>query len=309
MGQEFTKNCCNNDEFIEKESQETNLNFRKWKYINNEEELNSSQMSTIQPIHKEKNNICFHPYKPNEKKAQRVHKPNNPSKTADKIIEESEEFTLVKERENLPVLGPYFYFKEKSTYFGQYRKGSRHGIGECVWRDGSIYHGEWNQDKMSGYGRLITCDGDVYVGDFFNGLREGIGKLVLKDESTSYSGGWNLNLRHGTGLQTYPDGGKFVGTFKNGIRQGQGMYVNKKKKFKMKGNWVDGKRQGVFVTTVGDQKFEDKYNEGKLYEKNSKGFNGRSVEEYKTFIYDDKKVGGIYKTISKKIDDEDLIEK
>lgn len=301
MGQDFAKNCCNGDIFIQEEEEPTNLNIQRWRYLNNEQSELSGDIIVKQPAHIEKDHISSHKDGPSLDIAKRVESLNSLSSEAKKAMDELREFTLVKEREKLPVLGPYLYLKNKSTYYGQYKKGQKHGIGQCVWKDGSKYHGEWNLNKMSGKGRLVTSQGDLYEGDFLNGRRDGKGKLTLKDNETIYSGGWSCNLRDGTGIQLYPDGGKFVGTFKKGVRHGLGMYQNKARKFKMKGKWENGKRNGEFVVTVNGKKFTDNYQNGKMIETYSKnGVADLAINQIADFIYDDTKTKNAYSKINAK---------
>lgn len=99
MGQEFAKNCCNSDVFIKTEDEETDLNLRRWKYINNEVSITSNEMTTTQPIHVEKNNITLHPFKPSSKTAKRVENLNELSEKAKKVMENLREFKIIKERE------------------------------------------------------------------------------------------------------------------------------------------------------------------------------------------------------------------
>lgn len=289
MGQDFSRNCCKGDVFIQEEDETTTLNMRRWKYINNELSITSNEMTTTQPKPIKKNNANSHPFKPKSNVAIRVEDMNQVSSNVKKILEKMRDFNLIKEREKLPVLGPYLYLNDKSTYYGQYNKGKRQGIGQCIWPDGSKYTGEWSADKMNGKGRLVTSDGDMYEGDFLNGMREGKGKLVLKDGKTSYSGGWENNQRDGTGIQKYPDGGEFTGTFKRGVRHGPGVYKNKSKAFKMKGNWKNGKRQGEFTTTVLNKEYIDNFENGKHFETNSKNLNTDEID-LDEYLYDDSDV-------------------
>ena len=90
---------------------------------------------------------------------------------------------------NLLTLGPYVFLCSKAIYEGQWKNGSRNGVGKQYWEDGCIYKGEWKDDKTNGRGHLIGVDGDIYTGDWVDDRAHGKGKYIHADGST-YEGDW-----------------------------------------------------------------------------------------------------------------------
>ena len=93
-----------------------------------------------------------------------------------------------KETEDLPFLGPY-ELENEAIYYGQWKKGLRHGKGRQQWKDGSIYEGYWKNNMASGLGRLIHADGDVYEGDWMDDKAHGRGTYTHLD-GAMYDGDW-----------------------------------------------------------------------------------------------------------------------
>ena len=64
-------------------------------------------------------------------------------------------------------IGPYLYPAAKnstikSTYYGNYNHGQRHGYGHEITSSGSTYLGQFQNDLRHGKGRFVSTDGDLY---------------------------------------------------------------------------------------------------------------------------------------------------
>ena len=63
--------------------------------------------------------------------------------------------------------------QDQGVYFGQMKKGMKHGKGKQLFLDGSLYEGYWKHDMANGIGRLIQTNGDVYDGDWMDDKAHG----------------------------------------------------------------------------------------------------------------------------------------
>ena len=276
MGDSCSKTCCTKKDGMNFEDLNLNLSSEesaRWQHIERERSLKTDEVTIsqlgIEEMYKE--GLDIHEHRPAEKYAIRVKTLNKISQKAEKIIKGMDEFSFHGKRPNNPVLGPYLYKKDRSTYHGQYRQGVRQGLGKCVWRDGSFYNGQWSLDLKQGKGRLVTSRGDVYEGDFAQGKREGTGKLTMANNKAVYSGGWMEGKMHGTGIMTFGNGGKYVGSFEDGKMSGPGIYSKDKDRYKTRGTWRGGVKQGKFVTELKGKKYFEFYEDGKLVKTKNEG--------------------------------------
>ena len=91
--------------------------------------------------------------------------------------------------------------------------------------DGNTYFGEWKDGQPHGVGEFNLQDGGKYVGEFKDGMFHGTGTLNLKD-GTVATGEFKNNDMHGKATFHFSDGGKYVGEFKNGEAHGKGIYTS-----------------------------------------------------------------------------------
>ena len=74
--------------------------------------------------------------------------------------------------------GKYF-FKNKSSYKGNFREGLREGKGTMKYNNGDIYEGEWKEDVAEGYGiYYVKEDKEWRVGNFVDGSLTGKGAIL-----------------------------------------------------------------------------------------------------------------------------------
>ena len=57
-------------------------------------------------------------------------------------------------------------YPTRNRYFGDWKKGKRHGQGTFFYANGAIYEGEWVQDKKEGQAKYTFENGFVYDGEF-----------------------------------------------------------------------------------------------------------------------------------------------
>ena len=119
--------------------------------------------------------------------------------------------------EEIPYLGPY-KDSDGTIYYGQMKKGKKHGYGKQIDKEGSIYEGFWENDEPAYYGRNIFKEGEAYEG-YMNseGLFHGNGKFINEDGQI-YMGEYKNDEKHGKGCDTWPNGDKFEGTYVEGKR-------------------------------------------------------------------------------------------
>ena len=83
------------------------------------------------------------------------------------------------------------FYKDGSSYNGEWKCGSRHGVGIMSYACGDVYEGDWKDNLRHGSG-TFTCaaDGKVYAGEFADGLKHGRGTLTLPS-GDSIKGNWD----------------------------------------------------------------------------------------------------------------------
>jgi hypothetical protein len=86
--------------------------------------------------------------------------------------------------------------KGRSTYFGEFHLGMKHGRGIKTWSRGDRYEGEFVEDNMSGWGIYTWGPGSVFAGE-------------------RYEGGFAHDKRNGFGLYIWPSGDSYAGPWKD----------------------------------------------------------------------------------------------
>lgn len=152
--------------------------------------------------------------------------------------------------------GRYVY-ANGDEYFGDWKEGSRHGVGKMIWKsatsksglsdvyegdwcsdqiegfgkyswsNGDVYEGFWLQNKRNGQGKYITADGNSYEGTFANDQMFGSGRYIWKSTGMVYEGQYENNHKHGQGRITLSNGNIFEGTWVNGRQIGVGNFTFK----------------------------------------------------------------------------------
>ena len=107
-------------------------------------------------------------------------------------------------------------FSDSSWYFGEFKNGKKHGLGEYHAADGSYYYGRYVNDLKDGTD-VVTfelSDGSMFKGEC---------RYVFASGSV-YSGDFVKDKRTGYGIFTWSSGEKYEGEFKNDLFNGQGTY-------------------------------------------------------------------------------------
>jgi hypothetical protein len=74
-----------------------------------------------------------------------------------------------------------YKWSDGKTYYGQYKKGKRHGFGKQKYNNGNSYEGEWKNDKKDGSGVMTyKTNGQVYRGNWKGNKKEGNGVLLTE---------------------------------------------------------------------------------------------------------------------------------
>ena len=131
------------------------------------------------------------------------------------------------------------HFEDDSIYKGQFLNGEKSGFGKYIFSDGSFYEGEFKNNLFNGNGFFKWSDGRYYKGDFSNGLINGKGVNFWNDGS-NYNGNYFHNVKQGEGVYSWKNGNKFIGNFVNNEPHGDGCFA------------------------VGDNKYNVKFNYGKI---------------------------------------------
>ncbi|KAK1941900.1 Radial spoke head 10 B [Phytophthora citrophthora] len=133
---------------------------------------------------------------------------------------------------------------QTEQYSGEWRDGSREGLGDAVFADGSIYSGQWRNDVQDGEGTFTTTEGDRYVGQWHRGSREGAGVLTIGSSGVIKEGQWCRDEpMDGEWTITFPDGSKFTGECVGGRPHGRGICKYASGDL-YDGMWMNGKRHG-----------------------------------------------------------------
>lgn len=110
--------------------------------------------------------------------------------------------------------GSYFW-KDGSSYNGDFLLDKRHGNGLFEWANGETYKGDYLQDERTGDGVYTWPDGSTYEGDFLRGKRQGKG-IFTSSDGVRYEGNWFDDRQNGNGKLIFPDGRIMEGIWKKG---------------------------------------------------------------------------------------------
>jgi S1-C subfamily serine protease len=102
-------------------------------------------------------------------------------------------------------------------YYGEIKKGERHGWGENKWENGYRYVGNWRHGKMSGQGTYFFKSGTKHVGGFRDNVRHGKGIQTWPIGNDSELKGVWKNDKIFDGIQTSPNGSDIIAVWKNGV--------------------------------------------------------------------------------------------
>ena len=94
------------------------------------------------------------------------------------------------------LLRDWMKYANGNSYYGEFRKGNRHGFGIGLWKDGSIndgavYVGQWRDNKKEDEGVYFYPDGSRYQGPWKGGQEHGVGVFTYagKKEKILYENG------------------------------------------------------------------------------------------------------------------------
>ncbi|XP_069835001.1 MORN repeat-containing protein 4 [Dendropsophus ebraccatus] len=113
-----------------------------------------------------------------------------------------------------------FTYSTGEEYYGEWREGRRHGIGQLLFADGAMYVGQFENGLFSGCGVLTFPDGSRYEGEFLQGKFQGAGVFTRFDKM-KYEGEFKGGRVEGYGLLTFPDGS-------HGMPRNEGLFENNK---------------------------------------------------------------------------------
>ena len=115
----------------------------------------------------------------------------------------------------------------KDEYFGEIRRGLRHGIGKYTYANGDTSVGQWYEgDLISGI-YTFTNPADYYCGEWKNDEATGYGQYYYVNENHIYSGEHRDMFMHGDGIYYYEDGSYDLGEWKKSKLNGLGVIYNK----------------------------------------------------------------------------------
>jgi len=115
--------------------------------------------------------------------------------------------------------------KFDGIYEGEWKNGTRHGVGRLWWTDHDRYIGSWKDDKKNGLGMMVWSNGDQYTGGWRDDLRHGSDCKYVYAVGGCFKGTYLNDERHGPGLFTWDDGDMFIGEWKSGGRHGKGIFI------------------------------------------------------------------------------------
>ena len=112
-------------------------------------------------------------------------------------------------------------------YGGNFKNGTKCGLGYAIYPDGSVYVGEWLNNLPNGKGKLeslkVSGKEEFYEGDWKAGQMSGVGHQKWAD-GTTYKGGFLSGKKDGHGVFSWPDGNLYEGSYKNDLREGFGKF-------------------------------------------------------------------------------------
>ncbi|GBG24891.1 Phosphatidylinositol 4-phosphate 5-kinase 1 [Hondaea fermentalgiana] len=98
------------------------------------------------------------------------------------------------------------------TYEGEYRDGSRTGVGKMTYADGTVYRGEFKQGFRHGKGSYTYANDDIYSGEWQNDKRHGQGTYLHKKSACRLDAYW-YDGSPVEGDFMHPDGTKYAANF------------------------------------------------------------------------------------------------
>lgn len=130
----------------------------------------------------------------------------------------------------------------QEKYSGNFKNGSKCGLGRIIFPNGDMYEGEFLNGDMNGMGTFLHFQGKVYIGEFKKGFKDGLGKEQDRHESC-YEGEFVKGKRNGNGKIIWEDGGYYEGEFVDDKFSGVGerYWPGDKRYF---GQWLDDKMHG-----------------------------------------------------------------
>ncbi|XP_063818401.1 MORN repeat-containing protein 4 isoform X2 [Pseudophryne corroboree] len=113
-----------------------------------------------------------------------------------------------------------FTYSTGEEYYGEWREGRRHGVGQLLFADGTLYIGQFENGLFSGFGVLNFPDGSRYEGEFVQGKFQGTGVFTRYD-NMKFEGEFKGGRVDGYGLLTFSDGS-------HGVPRNEGLFENNK---------------------------------------------------------------------------------
>jgi len=124
--------------------------------------------------------------------------------------------------------GVYYDNDLNTTYRGNFRNGSRNGIGALyqgpIQDSVLIYEGNYLDDFFHGRGKFYENGRLRYEGTFLEGEFHGVGKLYDVDGELEYEGEFYNGKKEGKGVQ-YTLQGKYEGRFQDDKYSGKGVFI------------------------------------------------------------------------------------
>ncbi|XRB24975.1 radial spoke head protein 1 [Pseudoscourfieldia marina] len=114
-------------------------------------------------------------------------------------------------------------FPNGDSFFGEYYRDLRQGLGVYVCINSAIYCGYYMNSLRHGAGLMSFPNGDVYQGDFKRDKSDGKGVYYYAD-GTVYAGMYKEGLKHGEGVIKYPGGAILQGLWYKGQLEGPGKF-------------------------------------------------------------------------------------
>jgi len=106
------------------------------------------------------------------------------------------------------------------VYFGEWKRGAKHGKGKEVHGEEEFYEGEFLFGRREGKGHLQESEKRYWKGMFKDGVIDGQGEEVNGD--VVYKGEFIRGKWHGEGILKEADGREYEGEFADGMRSGKG---------------------------------------------------------------------------------------
>lgn len=104
------------------------------------------------------------------------------------------------------------------VYSGPTKNGTPSGPGGyCSYPDGSEYEGDWRSGTRNGLGRHVAPNNDTYEGKWVGGKRWK-GRWQSSSGLEYYDGFWDLDKPHGLGVRGYANGDVWEGQWDHGVR-------------------------------------------------------------------------------------------